>query len=457
MKNVLLTIFVLLGLSGLAQGQSEIDEKSRFEKLELFNKVLYLVENQYYRVVDTEKLIQGAIKGMLSTLDPHSSFLDQEVFSKMQEDTSGEFGGLGLEVTQKDGVLVVITPIDDTPAYKAGLLSGDKIVEINHQSTMGVTLEEAVKMMRGKPNSNINVGIVREGVEGVRNFDMKREIIKIRAVKSYVVKDDYILIRLSQFQKDVAENIESAIVKLRKEIKRKEGPKGIILDLRSNPGGLLDEAVNVSSLFLADGVVVSTEGRNPKEKEIRYVKKTGRKELKLPLIVLINGSSASASEIVAGALQDTKRAVIMGTRSFGKGSVQNVSRIDNDKGLKLTIAQYMTPNDRKIQALGITPDIEVPDSAGKWLEENSKDDNYLREADLRNHLTATIETKEETLYREKTESENRKNRIARIQERQKRKESEEDKYKKYEPMEDFLVLQAVNYINSIESLKLMIK
>ncbi len=423
-------------------------EKSRFEKLELFNKVLYLIESQYYRTVDTEKLIEGAIKGMMNTLDPHSAFLDEKVFSKMQEDTQGEFGGLGIEVSQKDGVLVVITPIDDTPAYKAGIKSGDKIVEINHESTLGLTLEEAVDKMRGKAGSKINVGIVREGVEGIKRYELTRKIIKVSAVKHELLEDNYAYVRLTQFQKDAGAGIAKALKKMEK--KTKNGVKGIILDLRSNPGGLLDEAVNVSSVFLRDGIVVSTESRDPKQKDIRYVKKTGFKVLDKPLAVLINGASASASEIVAGALQDHKRAIIMGSQSFGKGSVQSIAKIDEIQGVKLTIAQYMTPKERKIQAVGIKPDIFISEYEGAWISEHEKESRYVREADLRNHLTATIETKEEKEERIKKEREQREKRIARIKAlRKKEKNGKKDEEEKISgPSEDFQVIQAVKYLKA---------
>ena len=433
--------------------------KSRFEKLELFNKVLFLVENQYYRKVDIEKLVQGAINGMMQTLDPHSAYLSKEVFEKMQEDTQGEFGGLGIEVTQKDGVLIVITPIEDTPAFKAGIKPGDKIVEINHESTIGLTLEQAVDRMRGKEKSKVTVGIVRAGVEGIKEFVIKREKIKIRAVKSYLIKDNFLLVRLTQFQRNSHKGIAGAIKKLRAKAKKKGGAKGVILDLRANPGGLLDEAVDISSIFLKEGVVVSTEGRDPKNKEIRYVKKSGYKELTIPLVVLINGASASASEIVAGAIQDHGRGIIMGTQSFGKGSVQTVAKIDDSQGVKLTIAQYMTPTGRKIQAVGINPDVIVEEAEGDWLESNKKVSRFVREVDLRNHLSATIETAEEKKARKEREKKDRLERAAKIKrlraekKRREKKSDDDEIYKKYEPKNDYQVQQAVNYLKSFKIFK----
>lgn len=422
--------------------------KSRFEELELFNKVLYLIESQYYREVDTNKLIEGALKGMMDTLDPHSAYLDKEFFIKMQNETDGEFGGLGIEVTQKDGLLYVVTPIDDTPAYKAGIKPKDKIVEINHEPVLGLTLDEAIDRMKGKPGEKIHLGVAREGEKGIKHFELKREIIKVKPVKSALIQENYAFVRLTQFQRRAASSIEKSLKNLKKRAEKNGGLKGIILDLRSNPGGLLDQAVDVSSLFLKDGVVVSTEARDPNNKDIRYVKKSGYKDLKTPMVVLVNGASASASEIVAGALQDHKRALIMGSQTFGKGSVQTVAKIDEENGVKLTIAQYMTPNNRKIQALGIEPDIRLSEVEAKALSQNSLDDNYIREKDLRNHLTATIETPEEKKQRLEDERKARVARAKKIAEMKKEKKNEADLFAKYDPEEDYQVLQAVNFLRS---------
>jgi carboxyl-terminal processing protease len=470
MKRGLLSLSLLamfaqpLSIASAAEPLTDAAKKSRFEKLELFNKVLYLIESQYYREVDTEKLIEGAMNGMMNTLDPHSAFLDREIFAKMQEETSGEFGGLGIEVTQKDGILVIITPIEDSPAYKAGIKPGDKIVEINHESMVGVSLEQAIDHLRGKTKSKIILGIARDGVDGVKNFEITREIVYLKPVKYELLQDNYAYIRLTQFQKKSAEYIIEAIVKIRAQIKGKAGLRGIVLDLRSNPGGLLDEAVDVSSIFLKDGIVVSTEGRDPKNKEIRYVKKSGHKELEVPIVVLINGSTASASEIVSGALQDSKRAIIMGAQSFGKGSVQSVAKIDDQIGVKLTIAQYMTPSGKKIQAVGIKPDVVIDELEAEFVDSNRKESTFIREKDLKNHLTATIETKEEKKAREDAELSERIERTERyrlLREKKKKGKAKEvavatnddDDNKKIAPKDDYQVNQAVNYLKNIGLIK----
>ncbi|MBP9680002.1 MAG: S41 family peptidase [Bacteriovorax sp.] len=466
LRSLLLSAFLISSLPGsqatTAELSADVIKKSRYEKLELFNKVMYLIESQYYREVDTEKLIEGALNGMMNTLDPHSAFLDREIFAKMQEETSGEFGGLGIEVTQKDGLLVIITPIEDSPAFKVGIKAGDKIVEINHESMVGVTLEQAIDKLRGKTKSKIILGIAREGVEGVKNFEITREIVYLKPVKYELLEDQYAYIRLTQFQKKSADYIIDAIIKMRAEAKNKGGLKGIVLDLRSNPGGLLDEAVDVSSIFLKDGIVVSTEGRDPKNKEIRYVKKSGHKELDIPVIVLINGSTASASEIVSGALQDSKRAIIMGTQSFGKGSVQSVAKIDEQIGLKLTIAQYMTPSGKKIQAIGIKPDVYIDEVEAEFVDKNKKESSFIREKDLKNHLTATIETAEEKKLREVNELKERIERTERFKQMREKKKrgkvkeivsEDEDYNKKIAPADDYQVIQAINYLKNVGLIK----
>jgi carboxyl-terminal processing protease len=431
--------------------------RSRFEQLELFNKVLYLVENQYYRPVDTEKLIEGALKGMMDTLDPHTSFLNKDYFQKMQNDTAGEFGGLGLEVTQRDGTIVVITPIEDSPAFRAGIRPRDRIVEINSESIVGLSLDQAIERMRGKNGESISLGIAREGQDGVKQYKLKREIIKVNPVKAEMVQGNVAYIRLTQFQKRAAHAVEESLAKLKKEA-GKEGLAGIVLDLRSNPGGLLDQAVDVSSIFLKEGIVVSTEARDPQNKDIRYVKKQGFKDLETPLAVLINGSSASASEIVAGAIQDHQRGPVVGQQSFGKGSVQTVAQLDGGTGVKLTIAQYLTPKGRRIQGVGIAPDITIEDLDPQGYERAKRIDRNVRERDLRNHLAATVETAEEKKAREEME---RLDRVKRNEINEKRakeaksakKENEEDDiFRVYKPSEDYQVQQAASLLKGMRFL-----
>lgn len=465
-RSLAATSVALLSLNAFSQAKIEpkaatpkiSENRSRFEQLELFNKVLHLVETQYYRPVSTEKLIEGALKGMMDTLDPHSAFLNKDFFEKMQNDTQGEFGGLGLEVTQRDGVIYIITPIDDTPAFRAGILPKDKMVEINHEPIVGMSLEQAIERMRGKIGEKIHLGIAREGFEGIKHFNLTREIIKVKPVKAELVNNQYAYIRLTQFQKRSAESMEEALKSLRTKAESKGGVAGIILDLRSNPGGLLDQAVDVSSLFLKEGIVVSTESREPQNKDIRYVKKSGFKDLSTPMVVLINGASASASEIVAGALQDYKRAVIMGSQSFGKGSVQTVAQLDKFTGVKLTIAQYMTPKNRKIQAVGISPDVTVEEVDQAAFEKDLKEDRYIREKDLRNHLTATIETAEEKKAREATERMERSARIKELERRRNKKKEAtpadpDDVFKSFKAAEDYQVLQAVRYLQGFNVFK----
>ncbi|MGE3610544.1 MAG: S41 family peptidase [Bacteriovoracaceae bacterium] len=454
-----LTVSLFISFQALAKDKipgnaPKISENSsRFEQLELFNKVLHLVETQYYREVSTEKLIEGALKGMMETLDPHSSFLNRDFFEKMQNDTQGEFGGLGLEVTQKEGVIYIITPIDDTPAFRAGIKPKDKLVEINHEPIVGMTLEQSIEKMRGQVGEKIHLGIIREGEDGIKHFNLKREVIKVKPVKAELIKNQFAYIRLTQFQKRSAESIEEALKKLSAEAKKNGGLAGIILDLRSNPGGLLDQAVDVSSLFLKEGIVVSTESRDPQNKDIRYVKKSGYKDLTTPLAVLINGASASASEIVAGALQDYKRGVIMGSQSFGKGSVQTVAQLDKYTGVKLTIAQYMTPHNRKIQAVGITPDIQIEEVDQNSFEKNLKEDRYIREKDLKNHLTATLETPKEKQEREAREKIERAERIKEMEMKKKTKKEEDELFKVYRPSEDYQVLQSIRYLQGFSIFK----
>ncbi len=347
--------------------------------LRTFAEVLERIKTAYVEPIDDKTLFENAIKGMLSNLDPHSSYLDPEDFRQLQESTSGEFGGLGIEVGLDDGVLQVIAPIDDTPASEAGLEAQDLIIKIDDQPTKGQSLMEAVEKMRGKPGTSIRLTIVRDGR---KPFDvtLKRAVIKSRSVKGQLLEDDYGLIRVSQFQVNTGSEVAKALGALKKDNKGKP-LQGLILDLRNNPGGVLQAAVEVTDQFISDGLIVYTKGRLANA-ELRFSATAENISGDVPLVVLINGGSASASEIVAGALQDHKRAVLMGTDSFGKGSVQTVLPLNNDRALKLTTALYYTPKGRSIQAQGIVPDIVV--ERAKISQEDST--LGVKEADLAGHL-----------------------------------------------------------------------
>lgn len=331
------------------------NDADTYEMLNLFGEVLERAKMSYVEEVSDKKLIEAAINGMLVALDPHSSFLDDQSFKYMNEQTKGKFGGLGIEVTMAEGLVMVVSPIDDTPAYKAGIKPGDFITHINGEQVIGMSLNDAVDKMRGKVGTKVKLTIRRINQ---KPFDVKitREEIKIRSVKSELKSGDVAYIRITSFTEDTDKTVEKALAKARKESKNKL--KGVVLDVRNNPGGLLDQAVNVSDLFLDKGEIVSTRSRNP-EDTVKYTAKAGDIAEGLPIVVLINDGSASASEIVAGALQDHKRAIILGEKSFGKGSVQTVIPLGDHGAMRLTTARYYTPSGRSIQAKGIEPDVEV--------------------------------------------------------------------------------------------------
>ena len=331
------------------------NDADTYEMLNLFGEVLERAKMSYVEEVSDKKLIEAAINGMLVALDPHSSFLDDQSFKYMNEQTKGKFGGLGIEVTMAEGLVMVVSPIDDTPAYKAGIKPGDFITHINGEQVIGMSLNDAVDKMRGKVGTKVKLTIRRINQ---KLFDVKitREEIKIRSVKSELKSGDVAYIRITSFTEDTDKTVEKALDKARKESKNKL--KGVVLDVRNNPGGLLDQAVNISDLFLDKGEIVSTRSRNP-EDTVKYTAKAGDIAEGLPIVVLINDGSASASEIVAGALQDHKRAIILGEKSFGKGSVQTVIPLGDHGAMRLTTARYYTPSGRSIQAKGIEPDVEV--------------------------------------------------------------------------------------------------
>ncbi|MEN3384790.1 MAG: carboxyl-terminal processing protease [Hyphomicrobiales bacterium] len=353
-----------------------------YRQLNLFGDVFERVRADYVEKPDDSKLVEQAINGMLNGLDPHSSYMDPKSFRDMQIQTRGEFGGLGIEVTMEDGLVKVVSPIDETPAAKAGVMANDIIVKLDDDQVQGLTLNQAVEKMRGPVNTKIKLTIMRKGQDKPIEVSIMRDIIRVRSVRMRLEGDDVGFIRLSQFNEQTSEGLKKAITDITAQISN-DKLKGYILDLRNNPGGLLDQAISVSDAFLERGEIVSTRGRNAEETQ-RYSARAGDLTKGKPVIVLINGGSASASEIVAGALQDHKRATILGTRSFGKGSVQTIIPLGNNNGaLRLTTARYYTPSGKSIQAKGIVPEIEVLQDVPD--DQKSRSDTK-GEASLRGHL-----------------------------------------------------------------------
>ncbi len=353
-----------------------------YEKLKVFSDVLTIIQKNYVEETKPDDLIYGAINGMLRTLDPHSSFMRPDMYKELQVETKGSFGGLGIEITMRKGILTIVSPIEDTPAYRIGLKAGDKIVKIEGETTENMTLLDAVKLMRGPAGTSVTISIIREGFTEPKDFTITREIIRIKSVKYKLLEDDTIgYIRLSQFQEKTGEEFSKALDTL----EEKGTPlKGLVLDLRNNPGGLLDQAVKVSDEFLDEGLIVYTQGRL-KGQQMRFTAHPNKKPHDYPIIVLVNGGSASGSEIVAGALQDHNRAVILGTTTFGKGSVQTIIPLEDGSGLRLTTAKYYTPSGRSIQATGIVPDVIVKNDTFHTPEMKKKL-RLLKEKDLKGHF-----------------------------------------------------------------------
>jgi carboxyl-terminal processing protease len=392
-------ILVSINLSVFADKKEE-SKKLPVEDLRIFAEVFGKIKADYVEEVTDKKLLTEALNGMLAGLDPHSTFLDEDHFKDMQQGTAGEFGGLGIEVGMEDGFVKVISPIEDTPAFKAGLQNGDLIIKLDDKSVKGMTLNDAVKLMRGKPGSAINLQILRKGKDTPFDVTIKRAQIKSQSVKAKLIQEGYGYLRVTQFQERTGEDVAKSINQLFSE--NKKPLNGIILDMRNNPGGLLNAAVAVSAAFIPEGeLVVYTEGRakdskmhlttipenfirDPKSNN--YINKLPPEIKKTPMVVLVNNGSASASEIVAGALQDHKRALIVGTKSFGKGSVQSILPMNNGTAIKLTTARYFTPNGRSIQAKGINPDIIVEDGFNGFMSS---------EADLTNRLSNPEEKKQD--------------------------------------------------------------
>ncbi len=383
---------VLIGLTigvSLSIGQGVFAEREApatirglpVDELRTFTDVFGRIKNDYVEDVEDSELLENAIRGMLSGLDPHSSYLDREQFKELQVGTTGEFGGLGIEVGMEDGFVKVIAPIDDTPAQRAGVKAGDLIIRLDDTPVKGLTLNDAVKIMRGKPGSVLKLTIVREGVEKPLKIEIKRDVIKVKSVKKRMLEDGFGYVRISQFQSKTADNMVTAIEALKKQAGG--SLRGMVLDLRNNPGGVLNGAVAVSDAFLKKGLIVYTEGR-VNDSRLRFNATPDDILDSSPLIVLVNQGSASASEIVSGALQDHSRAIIVGTQTFGKGSVQTILPLSNGTAVKLTTARYFTPSGRSIQAEGIKPDIELEQVNVSAVERTF---DPIKEADLSGHLS----------------------------------------------------------------------
>ena len=363
-------------------GDLSAKSEEAYEELKVFSDVIELIEREYVDQVDTKELIQKAIQGMVQSLDPHSALLPLEAYEDLQIDTKGKFTGIGIHITMQDGFITVISPIEDTPAYRAGIKARDKIIKVDGKSAKD--LREAVNMMRGPKGTKVVVTILREGVKKPLEFELIRDVIPIQSVKQITIEPGYGYVRLSNFTGTTTKEMTEALDKL----EHADVPiKGLILDLRNNGGGLLNQSIKVADLFLDEGKILSIKGRNKKNTKI-FKASVSKSKREYPMVVLINGGSASASEIVAGALQDHKRALILGTTSFGKGSVQTVETLRDGSGLKLTIARYYTPADRSIQAKGIEPDIYLKARRLDPVEIAKKDEGLLKEKDLENHLEA---------------------------------------------------------------------
>lgn len=429
----LLIVFCLPLTSSAKKSSSDsaaLVSNAKYDYIALFGKVINFIERQYVDKVDTKELVYGAIKGMLETLDPHSAFMPPDIYNQLKNDTSGKFGGLGIEVwVNKDGVLTVVTPMEGTPAWKAGIKPGDRITKIDGASTKGMSIVEATAKIRGEIGTGIQFTVQRDGAAKPLEFKMKRVSIDVKSVKSELLQEKYGYIRLNHFQEKSAQELKEAM----KNLEKKQKLAGLVLDLRNNPGGLLDEAVEIVNLFVDEGVIVSTIGKEKDDKDVKYAK-SGIARTDIPLVVLVNGSSASAAEIVAGALKDHKRALVAGTRTFGKGSVQTVIPLGEDVGLKLTIARYYTPNGTSIQAKGIEPDIVLDDIDPDTITKIRKKSKTLSEADLKNHIEAGNSAKKAK---------------AEVVEEEKAADSKDAPPRPLDPREDYQVQQALNYLKTM--------
>jgi len=383
LRNLFICLLLLLVGARIVIGEAESPEIEALplNELRTFTEIFAKIKSDYVEQVDDKELLENAVRGMLEGLDPHSTYLDGDSYKDLREGTSGEFGGLGIEVGMENGFVIVIAPIDDTPAQKAGIKAGDLIIKLDDRSVKGMSLNDAVNLMRGKPGDSITLTIIRENEEKPLVITIVRDIIKTKSVRFDTLEPGFGYLRISSFQSHTVEGLREAIDQLKKD--NNEKLKGIILDIRNNPGGILNAAVGVSDMFINKGIIVYTEGRI-KDSKLKFNAKPNAKLPDVPLIVLVNAGSASASEIVAGALQDHGRGIIMGEKTFGKGSVQTILPMNNNAALKLTTARYYTPNGRSIQASGITPDIIIDKVKISKIEEAFN--TRVKEADLKGHL-----------------------------------------------------------------------
>lgn len=379
---VVLSLTLGVSLSGQVVPNVMAVPREEYETLEAFTNILAIVKKNYVEDVNTKELVNGAINGMLSALDPHSAYLTPEMYKELQMETQGRFGGLGIEITIRNNVLTVVSPIEDTPAFKAGIKAGDQIIKIEDEFTKDMTLIQAVKKLRGEKGSKVKISVKREGVPDLIDYTLVRDTIRIQSVRSRLLEEGYGYIRIAQFQERTDRDVQRALEKFTAE---RSGLKGLVLDLRNNPGGLLTQAVRVSDLFLDSGLIVYTDGRLENQKQKYFARKDGS-WTEFPMVVLVNGGSASASEIVAGALQDHRRALILGTKTFGKGSVQTILPLDDHSALRLTTARYYTPKGRSIQAAGIVPDIVMESEPGPEAKNDERQKHILREENLPGHL-----------------------------------------------------------------------
>ncbi len=398
--GILLAAVFSLGFLAGAQGDKTVKSaqgQEAYEYLKTYSDVIDMIKKNYVDNVKDKDLIYASIKGMVESLDPHSSFLTPDLYKDMQTETKGQFGGIGIEITIKDGFPTVITAIEDTPAFKAGLKSDDHIIKIDNTPTKNMSIVDVVKLIRGEKGKSVTLSIMREGFNLPKEYQVNREIITVKSVKYHMLDDDYGYIRLTQFQERTGKDLEAAIKELQKTAKG--GLKGILLDLRNNPGGLLDQAVEVSDKFMTDGLITYIEGRKA-DQRVTFNAHKDKDDYLGPLVVLVNEGSASASEIVAGALQDSRRAIIVGTKTFGKGSVQTVIPLGDGSALRLTTARYYTPSGRSIQAEGINPDIVVEDDLTRKKGEKFA---AIKEKDLDKHLEQITKPEEKKPEEKKPE------------------------------------------------------